>query len=134
VSGVWEPSAGGIVLDDGGRLLLIRRARPPSAGRWSIPGGRCRPGESTAAACVREVAEETGLIVHVVRSAGRVRRAGPDGVGYDIEDFVCCVGGGELQAGDDAAEARWVSLAQLTSLDLVPGLLDALATWDALPS
>ncbi|HKF32133.1 MAG TPA: NUDIX domain-containing protein [Jatrophihabitantaceae bacterium] len=134
MSRVWEPSAGGIVMDHAGRLLLIRRARPPSEGRWSIPGGRCRPGESTAAACVREVAEETGLAVHIVRRAGRVKRAGPNGVGYDIEDFVCSVDGGELRAGDDASEARWVSHAELASLDLVPGLLDALASWDALPS
>jgi 8-oxo-dGTP diphosphatase len=121
-------------VDDAGRLLLIRRATPPSAGRWSIPGGRCHVGESGAAACVREIAEETGLEVDVVRRAGRVRRAGPGGVGYDIEDFVCSVAGGELRAGDDAAEARWVSHAELAALDLVPGLLEALASWDALPS
>lgn len=131
---IWEPCAGGIVLDDAGRLLLIRRVTPPSAGSWSIPGGRCAPGESTAAACIREVAEETGLVVRVVRPAGRVRRKGPGDIGYDIEDFVCSVAGGELRAGDDAAEARWVSHAELASLDLVPGLLDALASWDALPS
>lgn len=131
---IWEPCAGGIVLDDAGRLLLIRRATPPSAGRWSIPGGRCDPGESTVAACVREVEEETGLVVRVVRRAGRVRRAGPGGVGYDIEDFVCSVEGGELRAGDDAAEVRWVPHAELASLDLVPGLLDALASWETLPS
>jgi 8-oxo-dGTP diphosphatase len=134
VARIWEPCAGGIVLDDSGRLLLIRRATPPSAGQWSIPGGRCQAGESGAAACVREVAEETGLVVHVVRRAGRVRRAGPDGVGYDIEDFVCSVVGGELRAGDDAAEARWVSHTELASLDLVPGLVEALESWDALPS
>lgn len=63
-----------------------------------------------------------------------MRRAGPDGVGYDIEDFVCSVAGGELRAGDDAAEVRWVSHAELASLDLVPGLVEALESWDALPS
>ena len=73
-------------------------------------------------------------LVPIVRRAGRVKRAGPNGVGYDIEDFVCSVDGGELRAGDDASEARWVSHAELASLDLVPGLLDALASWDALPS
>src|SRR5579859_374033 len=56
-----EPCAGGIVHDGDGRLLVVRRGRPPSAGRWSVPGGRCRPGEPAADACVREVAEETGL-------------------------------------------------------------------------
>ena len=70
-----QPCAGGIVFDAGARLLLVRRGQAPSAGSWSVPGGRCLPGESPAAACVREVAEETGLRVEVVRYAGRVERA-----------------------------------------------------------
>ncbi len=130
----WEPCAGGIVLDAARRLLVVRRGKPPSMGRWSIPGGRCKPGESARAACVREVAEETGLDVEVVRSAGRVTRDGPAGVVYDIEDFVCSVRGGQLQAGDDALEARWVTRAELADLDLATGVVDALAEWGVLPS
>ena len=129
-----EPCAGAIVLDETGRLLLIRRGNPPSQGSWSIPGGRCRPDESAADACVREVAEETGLSVGVLRFAGRVERDGPDGRIYDIDDFVCTVLGGTLLAGDDAAEVRWVGRAELADLELVPGLLDALTEWDVLPS
>lgn len=128
-----QPCAGGIVLDGSGRLLLVRRGRPPSAGSWSVPGGRCRPGEPPAAACVREVAEETGLAVTVVRRAGRVERAAPDGGVYVIDDFVCELVGGVLRAGDDAADAGWFAPAELTGLELVPGLLDALAEWDILP-
>lgn len=127
-----QASAGGVVFDDRGRLLLIRRGRAPAQGSWSIPGGRCRAGEPPEAACVREVAEETGLAVQVVRLAGRVQRAGP-GVGYDITDFVCRVVGGELAAGDDAAEARWVTLAELPSLELAPELLSTLTGWQLLP-
>jgi 8-oxo-dGTP diphosphatase len=131
---VHEPCAGGIVFDDAGRLLLIRRGRPPSQGSWSVPGGRCRPGESGPEACVREVAEETGLVVAVLRMAGHVVRDGPDGRIYDIDDFVCALAGGALRAGDDADEARWVHRADLVGLDLVPGLLAALTGWRLLPS
>lgn len=128
-----HPCAGGIVFDSAGRLLLIRRGQPPSAGSWSIPGGRCRPGEQAEVACVREVGEETGLAVVVERFAGRVERAAPDGGVYDIDDFVCRLAGGTLQAGDDADDARWVGSGELAGLTLTPGLLDALAGWGLLP-
>jgi ADP-ribose pyrophosphatase YjhB (NUDIX family) len=125
--------AGGIVLDTAARILVIRRGTPPSAGSWSIPGGRCRAGESAEVACVREVAEETGLQVEVIRWAGRVERAAPDGGIYVIDDFACRATGGTLIAGDDAADARWVSRAELLRLDLVPGLVATLTEWQLLP-
>jgi ADP-ribose pyrophosphatase YjhB (NUDIX family) len=127
------PCAGGIVHDGAGRLLVIRRGQPPSAGSWSVPGGRCRPGEAAAAACVREVAEETGFEVAVVRRAGRVERAAPGGGVYVIDDFVCTLQGGELRAGDDAIDARWVTRAELVELDLVPDLFATLDGWGVLP-
>jgi 8-oxo-dGTP diphosphatase len=129
-----RPCAAGIVHDQAGRLLLIRRGQPPAAGSWSVPGGRCRPGESPADACVREVAEETALEVAVVRLAGRVERAAPGGGVYVIDDFVCRVVGGDLRAGDDAADARWVSRDELAALELAPGLYAALDEWRLLPS
>ncbi|PZS35550.1 MAG: NUDIX hydrolase [Pseudonocardiales bacterium] len=129
-----EACAGAIVFDSAGRLLLIQRGRPPAQGTWSVPGGRCLPGEAARDACVREVAEETGLRVSVQRHAGRVERDGTDGRIYDIDDFVCAVVGGALQAGDDADEVRWVRCDELPGLSLVPGLLDALAEWDLMPS
>jgi ADP-ribose pyrophosphatase YjhB (NUDIX family) len=128
-----RPCAGGIVHDAAGRLLLVRRGTAPSAGSWSVPGGRCLPGESPADACVRELAEETGLAVEVVRLAGTVERPAPDGSIYVIDDFVCRAVGGSLAAGDDAIDARWVSRAELADLQLVPGLIEALADWGVLP-
>jgi ADP-ribose pyrophosphatase YjhB (NUDIX family) len=125
--------AGGIVLDDRRRLLLIKRGHEPASGRWSVPGGRCLPGEAAAAACAREVAEETGLLVRVRYPAGRVDRDGVAGAVYDIEDFVCSVVGGTLRAGDDADDARWVTRAELVELPLSPGLFAALAEWGLLP-
>jgi 8-oxo-dGTP diphosphatase len=126
--------AGGIVHDAAQRVLLIRRGQEPSAGTWSVPGGRCLPGEGAAAACVREVLEETGLQVEVVRLAGQVERRAASGVVYVIDDFVCTVVGGTLAAGDDALDARWCTRAELAELELAPGLWDALAEWGVLPA
>jgi 8-oxo-dGTP diphosphatase len=127
------PAAGAIVFDDQRRLLLIQRGKPPSAGRWSVPGGKCEPGETAAHACVREVAEETGLDVVVLSFAGRVSRAAPNGGVFVIDDFVCQVRGGVAQAADDADDIGWFSAADLSRLPLAEGLLGALAGWNLLP-
>jgi 8-oxo-dGTP diphosphatase len=127
--------AGGIVFDGDGRLLVVRRARPPGQGLWSVPGGKCLPGEPPREACVREVAEETGLAIVVYRFAGRVQRPALEGT-YVIDDFVCGVRAdddGQLRAGDDASEARWVDAAQLADLPLVPLLAETLGGWGLLP-
>jgi 8-oxo-dGTP diphosphatase len=127
-------AAGGIVFDERGRLLLILRSTAPAASTWSVPGGKCEPGELPAAACVREVGEETGLRVEVIRWAGRVHRPAPQGGDYVIDDFLCRVVDGTLLAGDDAADAGWFDLTGMTGLPLAAGLLEALAGWDLLPS
>jgi 8-oxo-dGTP diphosphatase len=127
------PCAGAVIHDERRRVLLVRRAREPSAGRWSVPGGRCLPGEAPAAACAREVAEETGLRVQVGAVAGQVVLAGPSGLVYEVTDYVCTVVGGTVQAGDDAAEVRWVSREEFDMLPLAPGLAGTLAEWGLLP-
>jgi 8-oxo-dGTP diphosphatase len=130
---VQIPAAGAIIFDDRRRILLIQRAKAPSAGRWSVPGGRCEPDEPAWAACVREVAEETGLVVQVVRLAGRVRRAAPSGGVFVIDDFVCIIKSGTPSAADDAADIGWFSLAALAELQLAEGLFSTLREWDLLP-
>lgn len=127
------PCVGAVVHDDEHRLLMIRRANPPGAGRWSLPGGRVEPGETDAAAVVREVAEETGLQVVVGARVGTAVIPGRDGITYDIRDYACAVTGGRLRAGDDASDARWVHRAELLVLDTVPGLVDTLERWGVLP-
>jgi mutator protein MutT len=116
--------AGAVVRDDNGRLLLVRRGRPPAEGHWSVPGGRIEPGETAAAAAVREVREETGLDVAVGRVL--ITAVIADGA-YRVRDFAATVIGGELRAGDDAAEVRWVEVAELSTMTLSPGLLEELS-------
>ncbi len=123
------PCAGAIVRDYAGRLLLIRRGQEPGRGLWSLPGGRCEPGEDAATAAVREAYEETGLVVTAGALVGRVERPGPGGVTYVIDDLACAVTGGTLRAGDDADDVRWVGPAELATLPVTDGLLDALTRW-----
>jgi 8-oxo-dGTP diphosphatase len=117
----------GAVAVDSDRLLLIRRATRPEAGRWSLPGGRVEHGETMAEAVVREVSEEAGLEVVCDRLIGWVERIGPAGH-YVIVDFaVIVMGSHDLRAGTDASEALWVPLWEVPETDLVEGLLDFLA-------
>jgi ADP-ribose pyrophosphatase YjhB (NUDIX family) len=115
--------AGAVVRDATGRLLLIRRGRPPAAGLWSLPGGRIEPGETSAEAAAREVREETGLEVEI---GPVVITAVIWDSGYRVQDFAARVVGGELRAGDDAVDVRWVDESDLATLPLSPGLLDEL--------
>jgi len=132
VSGSVIPCVGAVVTDGRGRLLMIKRGHEPGAGLWSIPGGRIEPGETDADALVREMLEETGLTVEPGRLLGTVRRPGLGGAVIDIRDYTATVVGGTLRPGDDAAEARWVDTAELDSLQITEGLIEALAGWGVL--
>ena len=111
---------------------MIKRGHDPGAGLWSIPGGRIEPGETDAEALVREMIEETGLTVEVGRLIGRVQRPGVNGAVIDIRDYAATVTGGTLRPGDDAADARWVALADMESLEITDGLIEALTDWGVL--
>jgi len=125
---------GALVHDDDRRLLVVRRAHEPGAGRWTIPGGRVEAGESDAEAVQREVLEETSLHVVVGARVGTVLRPGLGSDVYDIRDYACALALTTAPvAGDDAAEVRWVTRSELLDLDLVDGLLDCLSDWGMLP-
>ncbi len=126
------PCAGAVIADPAGRLLLIRRRNEPGAGRWSLPGGRIEPGETDEQAVVREVREETGLSVRAGRLLGTVQRPGLAGAIFDIRDYLATVTGGSLAAGDDAADARWVTPQEMAQLDLTDGLIESLTAWGVL--
>jgi len=128
------PCVGAVVHDEQGRLLLVRRGHAPSAGMWSVPGGRMEPGESEPEAVVRELAEETGLAVRPVRPLGSVRVDGA-GVVFTVTDWLCtlAVPGQQPVAGDDAADAAFVDAVGLAALHMAPGVITALGGWGVLP-
>ena len=121
-----------MIRDDEGRLLLIKRGHEPGAGLWSLPGGRIEPGETDTEALVREMREETGLTVKVGRRLGSVRRPGLGGDVIDISDYAATIISGRLTPDDDAADARWVDTAELESMAITDGLVEALTEWGVL--
>ncbi|MGB9616117.1 MAG: NUDIX hydrolase [Desulfomonilaceae bacterium] len=115
---------GGLVLDRG-KVLLVKRAKEPSRGEWSIPGGLVELGETLHQAVVREVHEETGLIVTPQALLKLVERIIPDETGaivyhYILADYLCAVAGGEEKAGSDALDCAWVCEADLARYRLAP--------------
>lgn len=110
-----------------GRVLLARRAKPPGAGRFSLPGGLVEPGETLAEAALRELAEETGVIaritgfnrhVEVVErdEAGAVRRH------FVVASFVGAWLAGEGVVGPEASEILWAAHDEIAILPVTDGL------------
>lgn len=123
-----EVAVGGIAFDADGRVLLIQRGNPPSAGYWTVPGGRVEPGETLAEACRRELREETGLEVAVgplVEALDRVHRDAGGALQYHfvILDYLVEITGGALAPASDVRDARWCAPADLDALPLTDGLL-----------
>jgi ADP-ribose pyrophosphatase YjhB (NUDIX family) len=112
-----EIAVGAVVLHPDGRVLVIRRGRPPRMGQWSLPGGRPKPDELLEDACVREVLEETGLAVHVVRRLETVEVAS-EGFAYAISEHLCTPidANAPLSAADDALDVRWARADELEAL------------------
>ncbi len=110
----------GVVCLRGDQVLLIKRGTAPRLGQWSLPGGRMELGETTVAAGLRELKEETGVeaqILGLVDVIDGVFPARPSVDGkpgeitrhYVLIDYAARWISGEPVAGDDAAEARFVS-------------------------
>ena len=113
----------GVVVIKDGRVLLIRRGKPPRAGAWSLPGGRQRLGETVREAARRELREETGVeaavtvLLDVVDSITR-DDGGAIAYHYTLVDFLADWRSGEARAGGDAAEVIWADLQDLAPFEL----------------
>ena len=105
------------IRDARGRLLLIKRGRPPFEGRWGLPGGFCEWRETTEACCAREAEEETGLKVRVGALLGVYSDPDRDPRGHNVTVlYETRPVKGKVQGGDDAAEARWFTPRELRGL------------------
>lgn len=126
----WPRAAASAAVFKGDTILIVKRgagsARP---GVWSLPGGHIEPGERADEAAAREVFEETGVVASVLGCVGvhdaLIRNR--DGVltaHYVIAVHAARYVSGEAVAASDAAEARFVTLADVETYTLTDGARD----------
>ena len=103
-----------VMVIEGNKILLVRRGQPPHQGEWALPGGFVESGETVEAAAKREVQEETGIAIDLSAILGVYSDPERDPRGHTASViFVGKMIGGQLQGGDDAADARWYDLDNL---------------------
>lgn len=114
-----------------GRLLVVRRARAPANGLYTLPGGRVEMGETLTEAVKREVREETALEIEVLALAGYreiilkgdgVENGGAVTGHFVILPFAARWIGGEVVLNEELDDARWIVPAELTGLKTTEGL------------
>ena len=118
----------GAIILDRNRVLLVERGREPLKGYWSLPGGVLETGEHLEDGIRREVREETGLEIRIVKVVEIFERIMRDEKGaaeyhYVLIDYLCRANGGKLAAADDVARAQWVPRNALKQYRITAGTL-----------
>ena len=116
-----------------GKIFVVRRARPPANGLFSLPGGVVEAGETLTEAVVREVTEETAMAIEPVALAGFRETIVRDEASRVERHFVilCFAArwqGGEPVLNEELSEWRWLDPPELANLPTTPGLADIVAT------
>jgi 8-oxo-dGTP diphosphatase len=112
-----------------GKVLIVRRARPPAAGLHTLPGGAVEVGETLFEAVRREIREETALAVEPVGLAGYREAIGRDAAGGVARHFVILPIAARWLAGDpvldeELSEAQWRDPAEIAGLETTAGLAE----------
>jgi 8-oxo-dGTP pyrophosphatase MutT (NUDIX family) len=119
-----SPGCSALIFDPTGQKILLTRRT--DNGRWCLPGGRMDPGESIEETCVREVWEETGLRVRVIKLLGLyssphfiIKYA--DGNRWQVfsVSFQAEITGGELGLSDETTEVGYFTLAEIEQMDVM---------------
>ncbi len=110
-----------------GRVLIVRRARSPASGLFTLPGGVVEAGETLFDAVRREIHEELGITIKPVALAGHREVIVRDAAGraerhFVILAFAALWESGTPAPGEEIAEIRWIDLKDLAALSTTEGL------------
>jgi ADP-ribose pyrophosphatase YjhB (NUDIX family) len=120
-----------------GKVLIVRRARPPAGALYTLPGGGVEVGETLMEAVVREVREETALTIEPVALAGYREAIARDDEGrierhFVILPFAARWIAGEPMLNDELSEAMWLDPSEIAGLNTTAGLAEIIANAMAL--
>jgi 8-oxo-dGTP diphosphatase len=115
-----------------GKVLIVRRARPPAHGLYTLPGGGVELGETLEEAVIREVREETALAVEPVELAGFRQAIAHDAAGrverhFVILPFAARWISGDVTLNEELAEAHWLLPGEISGLKTTEGLAQIVA-------
>jgi len=116
-----------------GRVLIVRRARPPAHGLYTLPGGGVELGETLEQAVIREVREETALDIEPIDLVGFRQAIARDAEGRVERHFVILPFAARWIAGDvllneELSDAHWLAPAEVSGLKTTEGLAQVVAT------
>ena len=107
----------GVIIYNNG-VVLIKRKHEPFKDFYALPGGFVEYGETVEEALKREMKEETGLNVRILKLVGVYSEPSRDPRGHTVSVAFLCIGEGELKAGDDAKEVHVVPIDEAERLPL----------------
>ena len=125
-----EVRAVSVAACNNGRWLLVRRGNAPSKGKYAFPGGKAEDGETLEDAARRELREETGLEAGKLSELTQLILPGESCV-YALTVFSADTLTGTLAAGDDAADAGFFSMEEISALPMSPSTLEAILAFEA---
>jgi ADP-ribose pyrophosphatase YjhB (NUDIX family) len=115
-----------------GRVLIVRRARAPLIGHFSLPGGGVAVGETLAAAVARELMEEVGVEAEIIAFNQHVEAIAREGdrvrTHFVIASFVARWRNGEARLSDEVDAVDWIDPAAALPSPTTPGLAEILAS------